>query len=108
MFEMPVEDAFAITGVGTILLGRIRSGTLAVGDPLLIKFRSTEIRDRCVGVSLKESLVQKAEQGTDVGVHCRKLKLTDLADCWEVQGDQRRLVGVTLEFDPIKRRWWQP
>ncbi|MCG6872849.1 MAG: elongation factor Tu [Gammaproteobacteria bacterium] len=35
-FVMPVSDVFAITGRGTVVTGRVQSGSIAVGDTVCI------------------------------------------------------------------------
>ncbi|HEY8182188.1 MAG TPA: hypothetical protein VII32_08100 [Thermoanaerobaculia bacterium] len=43
VFEMSVEDVVTITGVGTAFIGKVVSGSISVGDPVVCRTRSTEI-----------------------------------------------------------------
>lgn len=108
MFEMLVEDIFTISGLGTVFAGRIRSGSVSIGDPVVCKTRSTEIQTRVI--SLEEMgthrSLKSAEAGASVGVVCKTIKHSSLSDVFEADGDRMRVVGVTLVPGP-KKSWWQ-
>ena len=108
MFEINVEDIFSITGRGTVFVGRILSGKISVGDPVLCKTRSTEINTRVIGLEdpgTRKS-VQSAEEGSTVGVLCKYIDHKSIADAWEGEGESARVVGVTL-VPGTKKKWWQ-
>lgn len=109
MFEMLVEDIFTITGSGTVFVGRIRSGSISIGDPVICKTRSTEVHSRVTGLQEPGSgrLLKSAEAGsTTVGVVCRTIDQSSLSDAFEGEGDSMRVVGVTLVLG-TKKPWWK-
>lgn len=107
MFEMPVEDVFTITGVGTVFVGRVVAGSIAVGDPIICRTRSGEEQVRVIGLQdASGRRVQSGEFGSTIGVVCRQIDLGTLADSMEGEGDDRRVVGVSLVTAPKKKSWW--
>ena len=44
-FLMPIEDIFSITGRGTVVTGRIESGTIHVGDPVELVLRGVDKKE---------------------------------------------------------------
>ena len=68
-FSMPIMDAFRITGRGTVLTGKVASGTLTVGDTVCVPIKSGEVHTRTVdGIESFRKLLDKAEAGKNVGV----------------------------------------
>ena len=68
-FSMPIQDSFKITGRGTVLTGKISSGTLSVGDTVCVPLQSGETLARTVtGIESFRKLLEKAETGVNVGV----------------------------------------
>lgn len=68
-FSMQISDSFRITGRGTVLTGKIASGTLTVGDTVCVPMQSGETLTRTVdGIESFRKLLEKAEAGTNVGV----------------------------------------
>lgn len=108
MFEMIVEDIFTITGRGTVFLGKIRSGSVSVGDPIVCKTRSVEMQTRVIGLEEMGTLklLKTADAGASVGIVCKEVDLSSLPDAFERDGDTMRVVGVTLVLGS-KKRWWQ-
>jgi translation elongation factor EF-Tu-like GTPase len=108
MFEINVEDIFSITGRGTVFLGKILSGKISIGDPVLVKTRSKEINTRVISLEdpgTRKS-VQSAEEGSTVGVVCKQIDHKSIADAWQGQGETARVVGVTLT-PGTKKKWYQ-
>ena len=50
--------------------------------------------------------LKSAEAGSSVGVLCRRIDHQSIADAWEGEGENARIVGVTLTLGS-KKRWWQ-
>ncbi len=108
MFEILVGDIFTISGLGTVFAGKIRSGSISVGDPVVCKTRATEIHSQVIGLQEVATgrSIKRAEAGSTVGVICRKIKQSSLADAFEGEGNNMRVVEVTL-VSGSKKRWWQ-
>ena len=71
-FLMPIEDIFSITGRGTVVTGRIETGTIHVNDPAEIvgfsdKPKSTDV----TGVEMFRKLLDQGEAGDNVGLLLR-------------------------------------
>lgn len=108
MFELIVEDIVTITGRGTIFCGKVRSGIISVGDPVVCKTRTRQVETRVIGLQEMKSghNLQTAETGRDVGVVCKKVDHDSIADAWEKDGEFTVVVGVTL-VKGEKKPWWK-
>jgi len=107
MFEMIVEDIFSITGRGTVFLGKIRSGSVSVGDSVVCKTPMTEVHTRVIGIdNQRGKILQTAEEGSTVGIVCKKIDHKSLVGAWQGEGEDARVVGVTLTLG-AKKSWWQ-
>ena len=107
-FEMSVEDVVNITGIGTAFIGKVAFGSISVGDPVVCRTRSTEIPVRVIGLrDAAGKTITRGDSGSTVGVICNKVDLNSLSDSFSGEGDDRRIVGVTLATAPKKKRWWQ-
>lgn len=68
-FSMQITDAFAITGRGTVMTGRVATGSLESGDTVCIPMKSGEILPRRVdGIERFRKMLERAEAGQMVGV----------------------------------------
>ena len=77
-FLMPVEDVFSIAGRGTVVTGRIESGTIKVGETMeIVGVRPTQTTT-CTGVEMFKKTLDRGEAGDNVGVLLRSLKREDV------------------------------
>jgi len=58
-----IENVFKIAGVGTILVGNIKSGTLRVGMKLNIKENIVSVKS----MEMHHKQIQDAHEGEDIG-----------------------------------------
>ena len=71
-FLMPIEDIFSITGRGTVVTGRIETGTIHVGDPVeIVGFNDEPKNSTCTGVEMFRKLLDQGEAGDNVGLLLR-------------------------------------
>ena len=71
-FLMPIEDIFSITGRGTVVTGRIESGTIHVNDPVeLVGFGDEPRTSVVTGVEMFRKLLPQGEAGDNVGLLLR-------------------------------------
>jgi elongation factor Tu len=105
MFEMDIVDAFSISTRGTVLTGRIRRGTIRVGDRAVLKSPSGEHHTRIAGVEVFRKILDVAKEGDEAGILCRNITSADLERHTVVDGEVRRLESVVLVAAP--RRWWE-
>ena len=107
-FRMVVEDLFSITGRGTVFAGRVEGAPLRVGDSIVVKTPSREIRTTVIGIELLRKTVPRAEVGIDVGVLCRSIASDAFSDCYAGEGENRRVHGLALATaPPASKRWWE-
>jgi hypothetical protein len=66
---MTIMDAFSISGRGTVVTGRISSGSITVGDSVCIPMEADSQRPAKVeGIEVFRQLRERAAAGEDVGV----------------------------------------
>jgi elongation factor Tu len=73
-FLMPIEDVFSITGRGTVVTGKIESGTVHVGDEIEIVGIKPTAKTTCTGVEMFRKLLDEGQAGDNVGVLLRGTK----------------------------------
>ena len=70
--EMPIEDIFSITGRGTVVTGRIETGTIHVNDPAeIVGFNDKPRTTVVTGVEMFRKLLDQGEAGDNVGLLLR-------------------------------------
>lgn len=75
VFEMEVEDVFSITGRGTVLTGKIKSGVIRVGDKVFIKKADgTILEDIVSGVESFRKKRDTAGAGDNIGLLLKNTK----------------------------------
>ncbi len=94
-FRMTVQDVFSIKGRGTVIIGRIESGTISVGDEILIKGRSSNKKAVVAGVEVRRKVTTSAQAGDEAGIRLQDIEKEDVQ-----QGDI--LIGAELDFS------WKP
>ena len=71
-FRITVEDVFSITGRGTVVTGRVESGTVTVGDIVRLKRTDGSSRDVAVtGIEMFRKMTNTAKQGDNAGLLLR-------------------------------------
>jgi hypothetical protein len=77
-FRMTIQDVFPIRGRGTIAIGQIESGKLAVGDAIWIQRQSSAIRAVVIAIEAYRKQLQQAQKGDTVGVILRGIERADI------------------------------
>ena len=78
-FLMPIEDIFSITGRGTVVTGRIETGTIHVNDPVeLVGFGDSPRATTVTGVEMFRKLLDQGEAGDNVGLLLRGIDKKDV------------------------------
>ena len=68
-FSMQVEDVFSIKGRGTVVTGRIASGVIRIGDPIVIESAARPpVATSCTGVEMFRKTLDHAAKGDNVGL----------------------------------------
>lgn len=73
--RIPVQDAYNITGVGTVLVGRVETGKLKKGDQVVIEPASTRFNKKVGGevksIEMHHEPLEEATPGDNIGVNIR-------------------------------------
>ena len=78
-FLMPIEDIFSITGRGTVVTGRIETGTIHVNDPVeLVGFGDAPRSTVVTGVEMFRKLLDQGQAGDNIGCLLRGTKKEDV------------------------------
>ena len=78
-FLMPIEDIFSITGRGTVVTGRIETGTIHVNDPAeIVGFCVKPKQTVVTGVEMFRKLLEQGEAGDNVGLLLRGIDKKDV------------------------------
>ena len=101
-FLMPIEDIFSITGRGTVVTGRIESGTIHVNDPVeLVGFGDEPRQSVVTGVEMFRKLLPQGEAGDNVGLLLRGV---DKKEVKRGEVVSHRIQGSDLCSEE-RRRW---
>lgn len=74
--RVPIQDAFQISGAGTVTVGRVETGTLNTGDNVTYEPSGTTGEVRSIEMHHEE--VDKAEPGDNVGFDVRGIGIDDV------------------------------
>ena len=94
-FTMPIMDAFAISGRGTVMTGRVESGSIESGDTVCVPTTSGETLSRRVeGIEQFRKIMDRAEAGQIVGILVTAVNSKEVekgaelnSDCEPAEGD---------------------
>ena len=78
-FSMPVDDVFSIKKRGTVVTGRIASGSVKVGDTVVVHGAGGTIAARCKGVEMFRKQLDEAHAGDNVGLLLDGVEKGDVA-----------------------------
>lgn len=73
-FLMAIEGIFMAIGRGTVLTGKIETGTLKIGDPLEVVGPRETISTICLGLEMFKKSLDVAEVGDNVGILVKAVK----------------------------------
>ena len=78
-FLLPIEDVFTIDGRGTVVTGKIETGSLKVGQLVqIVGFFPSVSEVTCTGLEMFHKSLDFAEAGENVGLLLRGLKRSDV------------------------------
>jgi len=77
-FLMPIEDVFSISGLGTVVTGRVERGVIKVGEEVEIVGIRETTKTVCTGVEMFRKLLDQGEAGDNIGVLLRGTKREDV------------------------------
>jgi elongation factor 1-alpha len=74
--RLPIQDVYKISGIGTVPVGKIETGTLNVGKNVI--FNPSQKSGEVKSIEMHHTMVDKAEPGDNVGFNVRGLASTDI------------------------------
>jgi len=77
-FLMAIEGIFMATGRGTVLTGKVETGTIKVGDFLEVIGGRDSLSTQCMGLEMFRKSLDIAEAGENVGILVKAVKRDDV------------------------------
>ena len=74
--RLPIQDVYKISGIGTVPVGKIETGTLHAGKTVV--FNPSQKSAEVKSIEMHHTNVPKAEPGDNVGFNVRGLAATDI------------------------------
>jgi elongation factor 1-alpha len=93
--RVPIQDVFSITGVGTVPIGRVETGTLKLGD--VVVFEPAGTKGEVRSIEMHHQQVQSAVPGDNIGFNIRGVTKDQLKR-GDVMGHSDKPPAVTMEF----------
>jgi elongation factor 1-alpha len=74
--RLPIQDVYTITGIGTVPVGRVETGTLKVGDKIIFlpSGKSGEVKS----IEMHHEAVTEAQPGDNIGFNVRGIDKNDI------------------------------
>ena len=97
--RLPLQDVYNITGIGTVPVGRVETGTMKIGDKVIVvparegKGVVGEVRS----IEMHHEQIQMAEPGDNIGFSVRGINKKDIAR-GDVLGHESNPPNVASEF----------
>jgi len=98
--RMPIQDVYEITGIGTVPVGKIETGTMKIGQKIIVlPGRSgTGVEGEVRSIEAHHEQLQMAEAGDNVGVNLRGVGKKDMAR-GDVICDAAKPAKIVEEFE---------
>ncbi len=104
-FRMPIQDAFTITGVGTVIVGRVETGVLKTGDKIVI-MPAAKVGD-VRSIETHHMRIPEAKPGDNIGVNVKGVERKDVKR-GDVAGHRTNVPTVADEFTARIVVLWHP
>lgn len=80
-FRMVIDDIFALTGMGTVVTGKVELGSVSVGDVVkLVSAKTGVSREVTVkGIEMFRKRMQTASAGENVGIWLKDVQKSDIS-----------------------------
>ncbi len=87
-FHMIIEDVFVIRNRGTVVTGKIETGTLKIGDEVVIKGANGQKTTTVTGIESFRKSLDQANPGDAVGLLLKDLSRQDVQHGDEILAPQ--------------------
>ena len=95
LFHMVVADVFSIAKRGTVVTGKIDTGSLKVGDEVAIRGSGSEKKTVVSGIEAFRQVLEQASQGDNVGLLLKDVSRQDVQ-----RGDEIVAPGSDFTWNP--------
>lgn len=98
-FLMPISEVFAVTGRGTVVTGRVKSGVIHKGDELeIVGIKETQ-KTAAVFIEQFRKFLDEAGEGQNIGVILRGIKKEDV-----VRGQVLATPGTVVAYNKFEAK----
>ncbi|MDE1869221.1 MAG: translation elongation factor EF-1 subunit alpha [Candidatus Micrarchaeota archaeon] len=74
--RLPIQDVFSISGFGTVPVGRVETGILKVGDPVIIM--PSGVKTEVKSIEMHHTQMQSAQPGDNIGFNVKNVEKKDI------------------------------
>lgn len=74
--RLPIQDVFSISGFGTVPVGRVETGVMKIGDPIIIM--PSGIKTEVKSIEMHHKQLQRAEPGDNIGFNIKGIDKKDV------------------------------
>jgi elongation factor 1-alpha len=74
--RLPIQDVYSIAGFGTVPVGRVETGIMKPGDPVVIM--PSGVKTEIKSIEMHHQQLQKAEPGDNVGFNVKSAEKKDI------------------------------
>ncbi|ADL59027.1 MULTISPECIES: translation elongation factor EF-1 subunit alpha [Methanothermobacter] len=74
--RIPIQDVYSITGVGTVPVGRVETGTLKKGENVI--FEPAGVSGEVKSIEMHHEMIDQAEPGDNIGFNVRGVGKNDI------------------------------
>uniref|UniRef100_A0A7C2BKS6 Elongation factor 1-alpha n=1 Tax=Thermosphaera aggregans TaxID=54254 RepID=A0A7C2BKS6_9CREN len=103
--RIPIQDVYAISGIGTVPVGRVETGVLKVGDKVI--FNPPGVVGEVRSIETHHTKIEKAEPGDNIGFNVRGVERKDIKR-GDVAGHPTNPPTVSDEFTARIFVMWHP
>jgi elongation factor 1-alpha len=74
--RLPIQDVFSISGFGTVPVGRVETGIVKVGEPVIIM--PSGVKTEVKSIEMHHKQMQQAEPGDNIGFNIKNVDRKDI------------------------------
>jgi len=93
--RLPIQDVFSISGFGTVPVGRVETGIVKIGDPVIIM--PSGVKTEVKSIEMHHQQMQQAEPGDNIGFNVKNVERKDIKR-GDVIGPSSNPPTVAMEF----------
>ncbi len=96
-FLLPIEEVYYVSGKGTVILGEVAVGEIAVNGTAYLVFEDGRtIKTTVIGIEASQKLLIQASRGANVGVILKDVSKEDAANALALAGQSQNLLHTSF------------